>query len=48
MRHVAQNCVAPCICIDTIKNNRNYTVQISFVFFLEDIEIIHSISLHFF
>ena len=35
MRHVAQNCVAPCICIDTIKNNRNYTVQIKLYIVLD-------------
>ena len=30
----------------TIKNNHNYTVQI--IFFLEEVQIIYDISLHFF
>ena len=34
--------VALCICLDTIKNNHNYT------FFLEEVQIIHGIILHFF
>ena len=33
--------------MNTIKNNHNYTIQIS-MYFLEDIQIIHGISLHFF
>ena len=39
-------CVAPCICKSTIKNTHNYIVQI--ILFLEDVEIIYSINLHFF
>ena len=35
-----------CICMDIIKNNHNYTVQITF--FLENVEIIYSINLHIF
>ena len=35
--------------MDTIfKNNHNYTVQIIAFFFLEEFQIIHGISLHFF
>ena len=39
-------CVAPYICMSTIKNTHNYIVQI--ILFLEDVEIIYSINLHFF
>ena len=33
--------------MNTIKNNHNYMIQIS-MYFLEDVQIIHGISLHFF
>ena len=39
-------CVAPYICMSTIKNAHNYIVQI--ILFLEDVEIINSINLRFF
>ena len=39
-------CVAPYICMSIIKNTHNYIVQI--ILFLEDVEIIYSINLHFF
>ena len=32
----------------TIKNSHNYTVSNCMILFLEDIQIIHGISLHFF
>ena len=39
-------CVALYICMIIIKNTHNYIVQI--ILFLEDVEIIYSIDLHFF
>ena len=41
--HQIYQCVISCICTDTIKNNHNY----KFIF-LEEVQIIHGISLHFF